>query len=73
MGKMKQTLPDYPTVDYTVIGEPGTKPNELVQWAITLAHKHWAEAFDEGYTVDDYARWILELHKDLSNDFRDVD
>lgn len=73
MGKIKSTLPDYNTVEYMVIGEPGTKLNKLVQWSITLAHEYWDKAFDEGMTVDEYARWILELHKQLDNDFRDMD
>ncbi len=37
MGKMKATLPDYPTVQYTTIGEPGSWGIEVYQWAMDHA------------------------------------
>lgn len=69
MGKMKQTLPDYPHIEYTVIGEPGDKPNELVQWAIEMAVTHR----DERMTLQDHVKLILETYKFLTDDIGNVD
>ena len=78
MGKMKATIPDYPTVEYTTIGEPGPWGIEVYQWAMDHALREVKPADVEPWPmyfkrVQGYAQFILLTLKDLNDDTGNVD
>lgn len=64
MGKMKSTMPDYPTVEYEFIPEPMF--SEDIRWALSTSVMMTSDV-DE---IEDIAKRMLGILNKMRNDIR---